>query len=409
MDIQEQITEQQVKLAALRALLKKDFSLWNAEERDSYGNKATASIEKDLVEVSIQLLLVEELFVKEFSDWNAVETRKYGLQEETAFVQLRKEKEQLRQEKEQLRQEKVLLLDLKLQTLNTEATNERKVTFEKATLDALRSIEITTKKNGYALGPLVDEYISKFYYTNKTKTKVSRGGRGDVFKKALLKYYFNIQKKVVHIKCMVSGIFFPSNVVIAGHLFKFCWAEFCDDRLGFSNIDNPRNGLLMFKPFEYAFDNSHVCFHYDSDMEMFKLKILLPDLKKMTIREYIKSEKEIDESSLLKSRDEWITELDKIGENSETASAVDELLAILDRPFADFEGLPVLSGLDGKKCFGRCLSFQASAAQHLALKKGWIAADEVSSPMFSDLAEEKKNQILAWIPDSSQTQPMPML
>ena len=111
MDIQEQITEQQVKLAALRALLKKDFSLWNAEESDSYGNKATASIEKDLVEVSIQLLLVEELFVKEFSDWKAVETRKYGLQEEIAFAQLRKEKEQLGQKQ-------VLLLDLKLQIAN---------------------------------------------------------------------------------------------------------------------------------------------------------------------------------------------------------------------------------------------------------------------------------------------------
>ena len=48
-------------------------------------------------------------------------------------------------------------------------------------------------------------------------------------------------------------------------------------------------------------------------------------------------------------------------------------------------------------------------AQHLALKKGWITADEVSSPMFSDLGEKKKPQILAWIPDLPDRQLLPSL
>ncbi|KAI9334146.1 hypothetical protein BDR26DRAFT_867415 [Obelidium mucronatum] len=54
---------------------------------------------------------------------------------------------------------------------------------------------------------------------------------------------------------MLSGILLPSTHVIAGHLFKWSWKDSCFDRLGFRNIDDRRNGLLLFKPFKYAFDN----------------------------------------------------------------------------------------------------------------------------------------------------------
>lgn len=271
-------------------------------------------------------------------------------------------------------------------------------------MGSLKYLEVATKNLEAAIEPLVHDFIRKFYYTNDTRTKVSRG---DKFKKDLLTYYYDIRKKVDEVKCMISGVSFPTKVVIAGHLFKFCWADSCEARLDFSDIDNPRNGLLMFKPFEFAFDNSHICFQHDADTELFKLKILYPKLKEMTIREYIQSEKEMDKRSLLKSREDWITE-DLGIDMACVSNAVDNLLAILDRPFSDFEGNHVLSGLDSmNKCFGRCLSFQASMAQHMAVNKGWISTDEVSSPMFSDLGEKKKNQILAWIPNLSNHQILP--
>lgn len=299
-----------------------------------------------------------------------------------------------------------LIVDDELQGL---VRGENRVNFEETVLKSLKYLEVATKKNGDALEPLVHDFIRKFHYTNDTRTKVSRG---DHFKRGLLSFYYDIQEKVDEIKCMISGVSFPSKLVIAGHLFKFCWADSCEARLDFSDIANPRNGLLMFKPFELAFDNSHICFQYDAETEIFKLKILYPALRNMTIRKYIKSEKEIDESSLLKSREDWITVLSKDPriDMARISIAVDNLLAVLDKPFSDFEGYHVLSGLDSnRKCFGRCLSFQASMAQHLALNKGWISADEVSSPMFSDLAEKKKDQILAWIPELSDRQFLPTL
>lgn len=79
-------------------------------------------------------------------------------------------------------------------------------------------------------------------------------------------------------------------------------------------------------------------------------------------------------------------------------AAADNLLKLLDRKIAEFEGKPLLE--TEKKCFSRCLSFQAGMARRLAYEKGWIAKDEVDlTEMFSDLDERKKKTILAWLKD----------
>ncbi|KAI9325640.1 hypothetical protein BDR26DRAFT_902676 [Obelidium mucronatum] len=63
---------------------------------------------------------------------------------------------------------------------------------------------------------------------------------------------------------MLSGILLPSTHVIAGHLFKWSWKDSCF-----------RNGLLLFKSFEYAFDNSHMCFEYSSFQAMMAKRFAL--------------------------------------------------------------------------------------------------------------------------------------
>ena len=104
-DIQDEITEQAAKLTTLKELLKKDVSNWNKEEKSSYGNKATATVEKDLTLVSIKLLAIEQqlldielLFAKDFNSWGPLEKRKYGDTETSAEEGLRKKMEQLREQ-----------------------------------------------------------------------------------------------------------------------------------------------------------------------------------------------------------------------------------------------------------------------------------------------------------------------
>ncbi|KAI9334887.1 hypothetical protein BDR26DRAFT_920653 [Obelidium mucronatum] len=196
--------------------------------------------------------------------------------------------------------------------------------------------------------------------------------------------------------------FLPAAFVIGGHLFKECWKESCFDRLGFHKIDDPRNGLLLFKPFEYAFDNSQICFEYSAEQRIFTMRILDSSLRELTLREYIQREKEI-EQNVLQKRESWLSKFemnpsysqDRV---SELMGYVDGLLVLLEQPFSAFEGRGFMELQ--RKCYSRCLSFQAMMAKRLAVEEGWISLEEAaesSESMWSDLENKKRDQILAWV------------
>jgi hypothetical protein len=58
---------------------------------------------------------------------------------------------------------------------------------------------------------------------------------------------------------MITQQFLPKPLVIASHIWKRAWHMVCRKYMEFDVNDN-RNGLLLFKPFEWAFDNSKICF-----------------------------------------------------------------------------------------------------------------------------------------------------
>ena len=62
------------------------------------------------------------------------------------------------------------------------------------------------------------------------------------------------------LKCMLLDVPLPAKVVCDGHIFKYKWWEEVHLWMGFENIDDPRNGFLLFKPIEWAFDHGQLCF-----------------------------------------------------------------------------------------------------------------------------------------------------
>ena len=127
------------------------------------------------------------------------------------------------------------------------------------------------------------------------------------------------------------------------------------------------------------------------------MKILKPDLKKMTIKSYIQDEKEIEIGDLFRKREDWIAVISKQPhlELEAEINAVDNLLKILEMKFSDFEGKEILK--TEEECFARCLSFQASIARLLAIENGWITKDELEpQSMFSQLEERKKEMLNKW-------------
>lgn len=265
------------------------------------------------------------------------------------------------------------------------------MTFEQEVISRLDSLSLS-------IAPMVADFVRRYFYTNDKATKADK--RDPLFKNKLIEYYYKKHWAVSSVKCMLTETELPTQSVIAGHLFKLCWANDCKDRLGFDDINNPRNGLLWFKPLEYAFDNSHICYQFDAQTETFSMKILNSELKHMTFREYISSDNELDSALLLRTRDKWQIEYSKRPNVTQEdvdrrMIAVDNLILLLEKTFAEFEGKSLM--VAEEKCFARCLSFQASMARLLALENGWITREEVDSPtMFTDLDEKKKNQLNSW-------------
>jgi hypothetical protein len=48
-------------------------------------------------------------------------------------------------------------------------------------------------------------------------------------------------------KCMVLDVSLPTGYVVGLHLFKFKWHMAVQEVLGFRNVNDPRNGLLLAK------------------------------------------------------------------------------------------------------------------------------------------------------------------
>jgi hypothetical protein len=64
---------------------------------------------------------------------------------------------------------------------------------------------------------------------------------------------------------MLTGEWLPRKCVIASHLFKKKWANEAKRLLQIENINDVRNGLLLWKPLEHAFDRGQFFFTYEED------------------------------------------------------------------------------------------------------------------------------------------------
>ena len=67
----------------------------------------------------------------------------------------------------------------------------------------------------------------------------------------------------------MTGEYLPAQTVIAAHLYKHEWREYAEADIGLLDIDDAGNGLLLWKPLEYAFDTSALSFIYDKTTERY--------------------------------------------------------------------------------------------------------------------------------------------
>lgn len=144
----------------------------------------------------------------------------------------------------------------------------------------------------------------------------------------------------LQLRCMMTGCMLPRLDVCAAHLIGNCMQVYALKCFGISDIDSPKNGLLVVKPIEEAFDDSRLCFSFDVTRNSFILHVL-------------------DASYLTR----------KLSDHPQLTRSTKKILG--NRTFGDLEGLP-LQFPNSKRPFKRVLQFQARQAIALATGRGTL-------------------------------------
>lgn len=110
------------------------------------------------------------------------------------------------------------------------------------------------------------------------------------FKLSLYNYYQQMGPPVAifpaHLKCMLTGITMSSEAIVASHLLPYK-NKHLSGLFELPNIDDPCNGLLLFKGIKEAYDRCHICFVYDSESSHFVCKVLNKTVSQKTWKQYV--------------------------------------------------------------------------------------------------------------------------
>ncbi|TMW67258.1 hypothetical protein Poli38472_012374 [Pythium oligandrum] len=189
--------------------------------------------------------------------------------------------------------------------------------------------------------------------------------RSNHFKKKLCATY-NCDMGSGQLRCMLLDTALPSELVIASHLFRRKNEFISEKFMGFSDIDDVRNGLLLFKPLEHALDHFQISFIYDPSSNEFRLKIFDRSMRKQRLLGKLdKTQRAI----LLQGQvlpKNWRSR----GRRLAPGTNYD-----LQTTFGDLEGRTLcFRGIE--RPYKRCLNLQARLARKQAIKKQWIEPEE---------------------------------
>jgi len=142
-------------------------------------------------------------------------------------------------------------------------------------------------------------------------------------------------------RCPVLGSVEPN--IVAAHLFKHVWQDDVSRILHFKDIDDARNGLLLYTPIKRAFDSSQIVIIYESD------SLVLHLLDRSIANDFL-----------------WEKAKQMCGSRYRQPSA-----ATMKLRFRDLDG-KALTFTTSHRPYFRCLNFHARSARRYALEQGWI-------------------------------------
>jgi hypothetical protein len=141
---------------------------------------------------------------------------------------------------------------------------------------------------------------------------------------------------------MILGTYFPKSFVTAVHIFPCSDQQITDMLLGIKDIDNARNGILMFKPLEYAFRRFLLSLiQVDDRNNVFTVKLFDLSLREKLL-------------------------VDAIEDSNQRQAVIDSVPKgcefNLQATFGDIEGKEICFDSPNNRPYRRCFNLQASLA-----------------------------------------------
>jgi hypothetical protein len=113
-------------------------------------------------------------------------------------------------------------------------------------------------------------------FENVTAASGSRDGTAPGFKSLLKREYG--QPEWGDLFDMATGEHLRHSSVVAAHIFQYRWRKFLSLLSSLKGIDDACNGLLLYKPVEWAFDRAKLCIEVNSAGRM-TFRLLDQDLR----------------------------------------------------------------------------------------------------------------------------------
>ncbi|EGZ19133.1 hypothetical protein PHYSODRAFT_327447 [Phytophthora sojae] len=178
------------------------------------------------------------------------------------------------------------------------------------------------------------------------------------------------------LRCMLLNEVFPSELVVAFHLFHRNKQDILQKFMSFDDVDDVGNGLVLFRPLINMFDEYKVSFIYDEASDQFRLKVF----DKSLLGERLFSKLSSEEREVLLGGNKLPHNWEEGGE-----WVVPGMGFNIQTTFKGVDGRALSFGATLQRPYKRCLCLQAHVARKIAVKMEWIQPEEGA---FEDFREE---------------------
>jgi hypothetical protein len=161
---------------------------------------------------------------------------------------------------------------------------------------------------------------------------------------------------------MVSGEYIPWRAVTPSHILKEIWGRFgWTQQVLDVEKDDARNALLLFRPFEWAFDNGKLYFKWDAGSGHFVIVILEKAIETKQVLDVLRY-----------PENNKLEEFKKLANHPLVKKVFD------GKTFGDYNGHPLKFPANSfLRPYKRAMCFHACKSLEQAVEKGWIKQDEV--------------------------------